>query len=103
MDLDAAAIYGFDAASVYGFGKDTEVETTPEEESKAELKRLGTQLRVRAPNQHANLIESRNGVLRHLMHIMEEGQFEDSVGIKFFHFVKKLNAPPDPLCTIAAL
>ena len=42
------------------------------EESNKELKRLGTVLRVRAPGQHANLIESRNGVLRHVMHLVEE-------------------------------
>ena len=42
------------------------------EEAKAELKRLGTELRIRAPGQHANLIEARNGVLRHVMHLIEE-------------------------------
>ena len=38
----------------------------------AELKRLGTQLRVRAPGQHARIIESRNSMLRHVMHMIEE-------------------------------
>ena len=37
------------------------------DEAKAELKGLETELRVRAPGQHANLIESRNAILRHVI------------------------------------
>eukprot|EP00974_Lingulodinium_polyedra_P051609 4965228-Lingulodinium_polyedra.AAC.1 len=40
--------------------------------AKLELKRLGTELRVRAPGQRANISESRNGVLRHVLHLIEE-------------------------------
>ena len=42
------------------------------DEAKAELKRLGTELRIRAPGQHARTIEIRNAVLRHTMHLIEE-------------------------------
>ena len=38
----------------------------------AELKRLGTELRVRAPDQHARFAESRQSMLRHVMHMIEE-------------------------------
>ena len=38
----------------------------------AELKRLGTELRVRPPGQHANLAEARQSMLRHVMHMIEE-------------------------------
>jgi len=38
----------------------------------AELKRLGTKLQVRAPGQHAQLAESRQAMLRHVMHMIEE-------------------------------
>ena len=40
--------------------------------SLAELKRLGTELRVRPPGQHANLAEARQSMLRHVMHMIEE-------------------------------
>jgi hypothetical protein len=40
-------------------------------ESIAELKRMGTTLRVRAPLQHARLAESRQAMLRHVMHMIE--------------------------------
>ena len=53
------------------------------EESKAELKRLGTTLRVRATGHHANLIESRNGVLRHVMHLIEEDPKRFDSGLSF--------------------
>jgi len=38
----------------------------------AELKRLGTELRIRAPGQHARIVEARNAMLRHVMHMIEE-------------------------------
>ena len=38
----------------------------------AELKRLGTELLIRAPGQHAQLAESRQSLLRHVMHLIEE-------------------------------
>ena len=41
-------------------------------EAKAELKRPGTELRVRAPGQHARIIEIRNAMLRQVMHLIEE-------------------------------
>ena len=37
-----------------------------------ELKRLGTELKVRAPGQHARLAEVRQSMLRHVMHLKEE-------------------------------
>ena len=37
-----------------------------------ELKRLGTELQVQAPLQHASLAESRQAMLRHVMHMIEE-------------------------------
>ena len=43
-------------------------------EAKAILKNIGTGtgIRIKAPNQHASIIEQRNAVLRHAMHIMHE-------------------------------
>ena len=41
-------------------------------EAKAQLKALGTELRIRASGQHATTIEARNGILRGTMHIIEE-------------------------------
>ena len=41
-------------------------------EAIAELKRLGTELRIRAPGQHAQTVNTRIGVLRHTMHLIEE-------------------------------
>ena len=35
------------------------------DDAKAQLKRLDTELRIRAPGQHASYMESRNGILRH--------------------------------------
>ena len=37
-----------------------------------QLKRLGTKLQLRAPGQHAQLAESRQAMLRHVMHMIEE-------------------------------
>jgi len=42
------------------------------EASIAELKRLGTTLRIRAPDQHARIAEVRQAMLRHVMHMIEE-------------------------------
>eukprot|EP00959_Pyramimonas_sp_CCMP1952_P344732 7219900-Pyramimonas_sp.AAC.1 len=39
--------------------------------SKAVLKAKGTELRIRARGQHATTIEAINGILRHLLHVME--------------------------------
>ena len=36
------------------------------------LRRLGTELKVRAPEQHARLAEVRQAMLRHVMHLTEE-------------------------------
>ena len=41
------------------------------EKSIAELNRLGTELRVRAPDQHARIAEARQSMLRHVMHMIE--------------------------------
>ena len=38
----------------------------------AELEQLGTKLQVRAKGQHANTVEARNAMLRHVMHMIEE-------------------------------
>ena len=37
----------------------------------AVLKAKGSELRIRARGQHATTIEARNGILRHLLHVME--------------------------------
>ena len=42
------------------------------EKAISELSRLGTELRVRASGQHARLVEARNSMLRHIMHMIEE-------------------------------
>ena len=42
------------------------------ETAKALLRHKGTELRIRARGQHATTIEARNGILRHLLHVMEE-------------------------------
>ena len=39
--------------------------------AKAELKRLGTDLKIKAPGQHAAIVERRNAVLRHVLHMIE--------------------------------
>eukprot|EP00959_Pyramimonas_sp_CCMP1952_P308815 6462742-Pyramimonas_sp.AAC.1 len=39
--------------------------------AKAVLKAKGTEVRMRAPGQRATTIEARNGILRHLLHVME--------------------------------
>ena len=41
-------------------------------DSVAALKRLGTELMIRAPRQHARTAESRQSMLRHVMHLTEE-------------------------------
>ena len=46
-----------------GFTNDTAIE---------HLKHLGTILRIRAPGQHARIAESRQSMLRHVMHMTEE-------------------------------
>eukprot|EP00959_Pyramimonas_sp_CCMP1952_P243840 5097204-Pyramimonas_sp.AAC.1 len=38
---------------------------------KQPLRQKGTELRIRARGQHAATIEARNGILRHLLHVME--------------------------------
>ena len=40
----------------------------------ADVKRLGTELRIRAPNQHARIAEVRQAMLRHVMHMIEEAE-----------------------------
>eukprot|EP00974_Lingulodinium_polyedra_P061264 5908283-Lingulodinium_polyedra.AAC.1 len=52
--------------------------------AKAELKRLGTDLRVRAPGHHANIIEARHGLLRHVLHLIEEDlqRFDADISFK---------------------
>ena len=39
--------------------------------AEAALKAKGTELRIRARGQHATTIEARNGILRHLIHVVE--------------------------------
>eukprot|EP00959_Pyramimonas_sp_CCMP1952_P249805 5222276-Pyramimonas_sp.AAC.1 len=39
--------------------------------AKAILKAKGIELRIRARGQHATMIEASNGILRHLLHVME--------------------------------
>eukprot|EP00959_Pyramimonas_sp_CCMP1952_P325153 6805832-Pyramimonas_sp.AAC.1 len=39
--------------------------------AKEVLKAKGADLRIRARGQHATTIEARNGILRHLPHVME--------------------------------
>ena len=41
-------------------------------EAIAELKRLNTEFRPKAPGQHASIVEARNAVLRHTLHMIEE-------------------------------
>ena len=53
------------------------------ETAKAELKRLGTELRIRAPKQHASTVESRNSVLRTVMHLIEADLKRYSITLSF--------------------
>eukprot|EP00959_Pyramimonas_sp_CCMP1952_P071316 1489197-Pyramimonas_sp.AAC.1 len=39
--------------------------------ARAVLKAKGTELKIRARGQHATTTEARNGILRHLLHVME--------------------------------
>ena len=41
-------------------------------ETREEMKRLGTDIQIRAPQQHARLAEARQAMLRHVMHLIEE-------------------------------
>ena len=52
-------------------------------EAITELKRLGTELRIRAPNQHARTVESRQAMLRHVMHMIEEDLKRGNVTLPF--------------------
>ena len=40
--------------------------------AKAILKSKGAELRIRARGQRATAVEARSGILRHLLHVMEE-------------------------------
>ena len=42
------------------------------ETARTELKRIGTDLRINAPLQHASIVEARQSMLRHVMHMIEE-------------------------------
>ena len=53
------------------------------EEAVAALKNLGTTLRVRAPGQHARLAETRQSMLRHVMHLIEEELKRHNTAIPF--------------------
>ena len=50
---------------------------------KANLKRQGTQVHTRAPQQHARFIERRGAILRASMHITEEQCKRESVAVTF--------------------
>ena len=51
--------------------------------AKSALQRLGTELRIRAPGQHAVHIEARNAILRHTLHVMEEDLKRHDITISF--------------------
>ena len=51
--------------------------------AKAQLAHKGTTLRIRAPGQHATSIESRNGLLRGTLHLMEEELKRHNIPIVF--------------------
>ena len=53
------------------------------EECKASLKRKGIDLRVRAPGQHAQMVERRGAILRHTMHCAEQQLKKEGVKITF--------------------
>ena len=48
-----------------------------------ELERLGTMLKTKAPDQHASIIESRNAILSHAMHVMEEEFKRQCIEVSF--------------------
>ncbi len=52
-------------------------------EGEAEIRRLGSTLRKRAPHQHARVVERRNAVLRHVMHMIEADLKRSSHDITF--------------------
>ena len=49
----------------------------------AELKRLGTQFKVRAPGQHTRTSDKRIAILRHVMHLIEEDLKRYGIEITF--------------------
>ena len=49
----------------------------------AHLKRLGIEVKVRAPQQHARFLERRGAVLRHTMHVIEEQCKSEGIPITF--------------------
>ena len=49
----------------------------------AELKRLGTQFKVRAPGQHTRTSDKRIAILRHVMHLIEEDLTRYGIEITF--------------------
>ncbi len=53
------------------------------QKSIAELKRLGTELRIRAPGQHARTAEARQSMLRHVVHMIEEDLKRHDCQIQF--------------------
>ena len=53
------------------------------DDAKAQLNSMGTELRVRASGQHANVIEARNGLLRGILHVMEEDFKRHDIPIVF--------------------
>ena len=53
------------------------------DDAREQLTSMGTELRVRASGQHANVIEARNGMLRGVMHVMEEDLKRHDIPIIF--------------------
>ena len=53
------------------------------DDAREQLTSMGTELRVRASGQHATVIEARNGMLRGVMHVMEEDLKRHDIPIIF--------------------
>ncbi len=51
--------------------------------AKAMMANKGTELRIRAPGKHATSIESRNGILRGVLHMIEEELNRHNIPIVF--------------------
>ena len=70
--LDAYTTVWFQSHGPFKFSYTDGESGLTNETAVAQLKNLGTTLRVRAPGQHARVAESRQSMLRHVMHLTEE-------------------------------
>ena len=87
--IDAYAICWYQRNGPFGIFYSDGEKGLDNEEATLEMKRLGTTLKIRAPGQHARTIESRNGIFRHGMHLIEEGLKQYKIELPFKRLLGK--------------